>query len=565
VDSPTAYGTDTGVGGEVRGNYCTWNPLDKSTNVTINNGNLDAIYTGSADVYGCFSTFSVSSDKWYAEFTATSLGGSNYPIVGIRRSSSYQANFIPETYVDLKAGTSSNRGTPGPTFTAFVDGDVLGIAFDEDSGKIYFSKNGTFLNSGNPVAGTGQFFSGLTDGPFKFGIGTFSSRTAIANFGQRAFAYTAPSGFKALCTQNLTYTHTIGATSTTQAGKYFNPVLYTGTGSTRTVTGVGFQPDFTWIKPRSSADHHILYDAIRGVRKQIYTNLTNAEETETQGLSAFTSDGFTVNGAHTVRGQTNDNTVTYVAWNWNAGGSNQTISVGQYSTSPDVPSIASTVRANQTSGFSIVTYTGTGSAATVGHGLGVAPSMVIVKRRNSTGSWPVYHASLPSANYELFLERTDAQGTPSNSWNSTAPTSTVFSIGTGTAVNTNTGTYVAYCFAPVPGYSAFGSYGSNNSADNAFVYCGFRPRWIMIKSSSAGGTNLDWVIYDTARMTYNYIANTELRANLTTTEGGLARNPPIDILSNGFKVRGSGGEIGSSTTYIFAAFAESPFKYALAR
>jgi len=355
-----------------------------------------------------------------------------------------------------------------------------------------------------------------------------------------------------LVTTNLP-TPTIGATSTTQAGKYFNPVLYTGTGSTRTVTGVGFQPDFTWIKPRSSADHHILYDAIRGVRKQLYTNLTNAEETETQGLSAFTSDGFTVNGAHTVRGQTNDNTVTYVAWNWNAGGSNATNTSG---------TITSTVRASTISGVSIVTYTGNGTAgATVGHGLGVTPDMIIVKSRSvGTGDWVVWHSSLTSSNNNyLLLNSTAAVNTANQPWNNTLPTSSVFSLRTWDSVNQNGSTYVAYCFDAVAGYSAFGKYTGNSSADGTFVYTGFRPRFIMTRSTSA---SREWYMYDAARDTYNVSTN-YLRANTSAAEGSFTS---YDMVSNGFKLRSSDTAFnGSGETYIYMAFAEFPFKYSLAR
>lgn len=552
VDSPTSYGTDTGVGGTVRGNYCTWNPLDKNTNVTINNGNLDAIYTGSVDVYGCFSTFSVSSGKWYAEFTATSLGGSSYPLVGIHRSSGssiYSANFIPETYVNLKAGTSDNRGTAGPTFTAFVNGDVLGIAFNADSGEIFFSKNGTFLNSGDPVAGTGEFFSGLTDGPFKFGIGTFSSRTAIANFGQRAFAYTAPSGFKALCTQNLP-TPTIGATSTTQADNYFGISLYTGTGSQQSITGLEFQPDFFWSKGRSAANAHVLINAVNGPTKFLSSNNTDAEVTTTNGtLVSFNSNGVTLQAD--TNGYANFSGRTYVAWQWKANGAGGSNTAG---------TITSTVSANTTSGFSIVTYTGTGANATVGHGLGVAPSMVIVKNRtDGTRDWLVYHASVGNT-AAVFLNLTNASTTNSAYWNNTSPTSSVFSLGNSSAGNGSTNNLVAYCFAPVAGYSAFGSYTGNGSTDGPFVYTGFRPEFVMVKRTDVAD---EWYINDAVRNPSN-VAGLTLRPNTSAAEANYA--PTIDMLSNGFKVRQSGaGYNASGGTYIYACFAENPFKYSLAR
>jgi len=548
VDSPTAYGTDTGVGGEVRGNYCTWNPLDKQTSVTIANGNLDATYTGTTDVYGCFSTFSVSSGKWYCEFTATGLGGSAYPQIGIRRSNNYVAQYITETYVDIKAGTSNNRGSAGPTFTAFIDSDVLGIAFNADTGEIFFSKNGTWLNSGNPAAGTGEFFSGLTDGPFKFGIGMYSSRTAFANFGQRAFAYTAPSGFKALCTTNLP-TPTIGATSTTQANDYFNAVTYTGNGTSLSVTGVGFQPDLIWIKDRSNARAHVLQNAIAGFSQYLQSNATDAETTASSGVTAVGSDGFTVG----TQLAWNSNTETYVAWNWNAGGSTVTNTSG---------TISAQVRANTTSGFSIVTYTGNGTnGATVGHGLGIAPSLIFIKNRGAVASWLVYSSSIGASNF-LVLNTTDASAASALPFNNTAPTSSVFSLGTSGGTNTNGGTFVAYCFAPVAGYSAFGSYTGNAAADGPFIYTGFRPRFVIRKCSSATS---NWFINDAARNPSNVVL-LRLNADLSDAESSGA-NSDIDFLSNGFKIRATStaGVNQSGQTHIYMAFAETPAKFSLAR
>ena len=569
VDSPTSYGTDTGVGGEVRGNYCTMNPLQySSTYVTLNNGNLNVTGSSGADAGGAFGTAKVNSGKWYWEATIVAVSGT-YPFIGFAVNTSgtqYQggarvntsgtlAIVSPESFITLNGS---------PSGTSFTTNDVLQFALDMDNGKMWIGKNGTWMNSGVPASGTGNVFS-ISDrtqfvSPYIF---SYNSSQVAYNFGQRAFAYTAPSGFKALCTQNLP-TPTIGATSTTQADNYFSPVLYTGTGSTRSITSLEFQPDFTWIKPRSAADYHILYDAVRGVRKQLYTSLTNAEETETQGLSAFLSNGFTLGGAHTVRGQTNDSGVTYVSWNWKANGAGVTNTDGQ---------ITSTVSANNDAGFSIVTYTGNGSAnQTVGHGCKVggvatAPTFGILKDRdtNSNNSqWQVFHTGAGD-NYAYLS--TTAAFTGTAEFYPTSGSSTTVTVGRGVAATTNESgdRFVMYLFADVEGYSKAFSYASNNTSDNAFVYLGFRPRWIMIKSESTGGVNFDWVIYDTARMTYNYIANTELRANLTTTEGGLARNPAIDILSNGFKVRSSAGEIGSSTLYVGMAFAETPFKYALAR
>ncbi len=573
VDSPTSYGTDTGVGGEVRGNDATLNPLNKNTSGTLSNGNLEwQASTTAVQVVTGTSTIIPSGKTYFEVNVVTAAGASNYYQLGIVPFGKSLTTDIGVSsgngYAIEQNGNSDIRlrlnGSSVTVSTVVQTGDVLQVAVDYATGKLWFGRNNTWYNSsggttGNPGAGTNETATISTTTDWFPAVAKYNTGGSYAiNFGQRAFAYTAPSGFKALCTQNFT-TPTIGATSATRANDYFDVVTYTGTGSTRSITSLEFQPDFTWIKPRSAADHHILYDAVRGIRKQLYTNLTNAEETETQGLSAFLSNGFTLGGAHTVRGQTNDSGVTYASWNWKANGTGVSNTDGQ---------ITSTVSVNTTSKFSIVTYTGNGSAnQTVGHGLGVAPTFGILKDRdlNSNNSqWQVFHTG--SGDNYAYLSTTAAFTGTAQFYPTTASSTTV-TVGRDVAATTNESgdRFVMYLFADVDGYSKAFSYASNNSADNAFVYLGFRPRWIMIKSESAGGTNLDWVIYDTARMTYNYIANTELRANLTTTEGGLARNPAIDILSNGFKVRASSGEIGSSTLYVGMAFAESPFKYSLAR
>jgi hypothetical protein len=587
VDSPTAYGTDTGVGGEVRGNYATWNRLQTSSSITLNNGNLDGTISGGFLIYSAAGTIEVKSGKWYYETVVTAGHSTAYPIVGVCDLTQVTSGINTSFYSSSGSGNTTGiiaHATGTSVYlsnnTSTTDGvsynktsDVLMIAFDSDLGKVWFGKNGTWNNSSNPATNSGgHTFSTVSGNGYRPYVqcNADTSNSWTSNFGQRAFAYTAPSGFKALCTTNLP-TPTIGATSTTQANKYFNVLLYAGNNaSPRSLTGLSFAPDFGWLKRRTTAvTDHQLFDIVRGISSTagiLKSNTTDAETSSLLGLgqaSALTSDGFTVIQGGSGITNVNSTGDNYVSWLWNAGGSNATNTSG---------TITSTVRANTTAGFSIVTYPGNDlAAATVGHGLGTTPSMIIVKTRTFAAGWNVYHRSLPASN-GILLNATNAQFAASTTTGgiiNTSPTSTTFGFTAGTSnvnnVNANGHTYVAYCFAEVPGYSVFGSYASNNSADNAFVYCGFRPRWIMIKSSSTGGTNYDWLIFDTARMSYNYIANTDLRANLTTTEGGTARNPPLDILSNGFKVRGSGGEIGSSTTYIYAAFAETPFKYALAR
>jgi hypothetical protein len=328
---------------------------------------------------------------------------------------------------------------------------------------------------------------------------------------------------------------------------YFNVVTYTGTGSSQTIS-VGFQPDFVWIKSRSNAQDHKLTDAVRGVTKSLESNTTDAEATDTNGITAFTSTGFTVGSDSTY----NTNAYTYVAWCWKANGSGSTNTAG---------SITSTVSANTSAGFSIVTFTAPSSGQfTVGHGLGVTPNMVIVKDR-TTGSttWVVYHSSLGVNNTDyLVLNSTAAEASFSTMWGASGMTSSTcgFTVGGSTYANDN---HVAYCFAPVAGYSAFGSYTGNGSTDGTFVYTGFRPRFVMIKITSSTG---NWDMLDTSRNTSN-LTNYRLFAESSSAE---LTGAGVDILSNGFKIRNTDTSYNSSgQTYIYMAFAENPFKYANAR
>ena len=331
--------------------------------------------------------------------------------------------------------------------------------------------------------------------------------------------------------------------------KYMQAVTYTGTGATQTIT-VGFQPDLVWIKSRSAATDHKLTDSVRGVTKALISDTTGAETTDTNGVTAFTSNGFTL-GSDSVY---NTNGATYVAWCWQA---------GQGSTSSNTSgSITSTVSVNTTAGFSVVTYTGNATTgATVGHGLGVKPAMVILKTRaGGIEGWPVWQKSLASESYFLRLNETSATYTSlSNRW--TAFSSTTITLGNNTETNGSGYTYVAYCWAEIAGFSKFGSYTANASTDGPFIYTGFRPKYILIKGSVAGN---NWVTLDTSRSTYNQVA-AYLLPNVSNAEG--TAGDYIDILSNGFKIRDSGSDVNysSGATYIYMAFAENPFKNALAR
>lgn len=333
--------------------------------------------------------------------------------------------------------------------------------------------------------------------------------------------------------------------------KEMQAVLYTGTGATQTISGLNFQPDFVWIKSRSNALDHKLTDSVRGATKGLISNATSAETTDTNGVTAFTSTGFTL-GSDSVY---NTNGATYVAWCWKA---------GQGTTSSNTSgSITSTVSVNASAGFSVITYTGTATNATVGHSLGVVPKLIIVKNRTTTtNGWATYHAS-SGATGHLALNETSAFLT-STLWNNTAPTSSVFSVGTSGAVNGSTNAMVAYCWAEVAGFSKAFSYTGNGSTDGSFVYLGFRPKFVMIKRTDASE---QWYINDTSRDTYN-LTGKSLRAQDSGAEASTsgANSSTWDILSNGFKLRDAGGGTNASGgSYIGIAFAENPFKNSLAR
>lgn len=343
-----------------------------------------------------------------------------------------------------------------------------------------------------------------------------------------------------------------------KGNEYMDATLYTGSNTTNTIVNAGvFQPDFVWVKGRSAATSNILQDSVRGAGKSLVSNSTGAETGTTGDLiSSFNSNGFTVN--INLNGGTDPSTdlngTTYVGWQWAANqGANVTNTTG---------TITTTVSANTTAGFSIIKYTGNNTAgATIGHGLGVAPQLVIARRYNAALDWVTWHTSIPASQY-LYLNTTAAAATDNTYWNSTAPTSSVITLGSDTGVNGSAYNNICYAWAPVPGFSQFGSYTGNGSADGPFIYTGFRPKFVMIKRTD--GTPLDsWYILDTARSPYN-VANTWLTANSSDAEATGVNF--FDFLSNGFKIRASGGyENTSGANYIYAAWAETPFKYANAR
>lgn len=464
-----------------------------------------------------------NSGVWFWE--AVCISGTAYFVTGILRNGTTTGNDIGSTANGYtyrgdtgNKRTNSTNSAYGATFTT---NDVIGCKFDSNSGTLEFFKNGT---------SQGVAFTGIAS-DFYFPAFGHDSMTLVFNSGWRPFAYPSNQGSaKTLCTDN------ISTPSIKKPSVQFNPVLYTGTGASLSVTGVGFQPDLVWIKSRSAATDHALYDAVRGVQNQLESNTTTAETTETTGLTAFGSDGFTVGAL----AQVNTNTATYVAWNWKEGA---------------------------TPGFDIVTYTGNGANRTISHALGAVPHLIIVKGRSGAiggaQNWRVYHrnANASPQSGGLYLSLTNGFTTDSTWWNNTAPTSSVFSVGTDTGVNSGDGTYVAYLWTEIAGFSRIGSYAGNSSSDGTFVECGFRPAFVMIKRVD---TVEGWTIHDDQRDAFNAPGN-NLRAQNANAENA-SGTFALDLLSNGFKPRNTDGTYNASGgTYVFAAFARSPFKYANAR
>jgi len=691
--TPNNFVTGDAVKDSPTNNFAVLNPLSKSSGITVGECNLYA--QGSSGWRTVVGNFHMSSGKWYWEIHIKQVGNSIYGILPATR-----ANGRQDFYADIYTGSYSDEwgysaggtlynsasGTSnwGSTYTV---GDILGFALDMDNGTLDIKKNGS--TTGSQITGISTskeyraaftYYSSGTKSNINFGQdSTFAGqKTAQGNTdgsGQGDFYYAPPSGYKALCSANL-------ADPTIKLpNKHFDTLLYAGNGSSpRTITGLQFSPDFVWLKHRNSTSWHRLQNSVVGANKLLYSNSTNAEATdEVNGhLNSFTSDGFIIDDPNSDG--LNNNSGTYVGWNWNAGdtdgktyvvkvhdfsGNNryifddfQTQAVtldlaeggtyifnmddasnashpfsigtaangtvytsgityfldgvsktyseytsgfsaastrrlhitvpasapvlyywcsvhsgmgGQINTNTTLGSsnfdgtIQSVVKASPTTGFSIVSYEGNNvQGATVGHGLGVAPSVVIVKNRETSYNWAVWHQGLTSAAYVVYLNLNNAQGSVPGIFNSTLPTSTVFSLGGGSQAdrflsNEPNKDFIAYIFSEVAGYSKFGSYTGNGSSDGTFIFTGFRPSFVIQKRTNTTG---HWYIFDDKRNGFN-VDNDSLSPNLSDAEYDVTI---IDLLSNGFKFRtNAAAHNGSGGTYIYLAFAESPFKNARAR
>ena len=545
-------------------NFATWNPTavyySGGTNyppTTMSEGNLKA--TSNASGFIGTSTMFVNTNtggKWYCEILANDMSGGDWVgISGVLNLGGYTI-YSPN-------GTVNNSGTTSSQST-YTDGDVIGLSYDMTASTLEFFKNGVSQGSYSISYADGK------DVPIQCAVGDVTGNNAIANFGQDStfagarpaggnvddngigdFAYAPPSGYLALCTANLP-TPTI-----VDGSEHFNTVLFTGDDSADRAITVGFQPDLTWQKGRNIAGNHVLIDQVRGATKVLSSDTTAAEDTVDSGNGIVaTSTGIEVSETGDWS-SINRSGRTIASWNWKAGGTAVSNTAG---------SITSQVSANTDAGFSIVGYTGTGSAgATVGHGLGVTPDLLIMRRRSPAEAWPVWVGGAGFSNTQyLRLNGTNAVDTATSLFNSTTPTSSVVTLGNGDFVNTSANNYIMYAFASVEGYSKAGSYTGNGSTDGPFVYTGFRPRYLILKRSSTASVTYGWQIYDTARSPYNTALLPGLWADTSAAEA--ADTYGIDLLSNGFKLRSSGvNQNGSGDTYIYAAFAENPFKYSLAR
>ncbi len=552
--------------------FATLNVIDKAT-ITLSEGNLKAV--GAADYQAIKGTIALpSTGKYYWEiiFGTNSanvqdqfvgIGGDEVVLSG---TSPYAQSDTPTVVFAGSGSINKNGSADQSSLASIASGDIVSVAVDMDGGTIQFYKN-------NSTLGTSVTLPTTTEDLFPFFV-TTNTRFTVFNFGQDSsfnatkvpqgnadgngkgdFFYAPPSGYLALCNANLP-----DPAIDPNAGKapedYFNTVLYTGDGSTKSITGVGFQPDFVWQKGRNVTYNHLLFDSVRGATKYLRSNATNVETTEANSLQSFDADGFTV-GNNPSGSDMSNSSVNYVNWNWKAGGTGVTNTDG---------SIQSTVSVNTDAGFSIVTYTGNGSdGATVGHGLSQTPEFILIKKRDNnsggnTGNWIAQHIGLA----------TDPEATSSTFTLSSYTDGAIYlnlgnaqsSYGFDNQVNGNTDTFVAYCFHSVAGYSKFSSYTGNGSTDGPFIYTGFRPAFVIIKNASATEA---WHLIDSERSPHN-VANAVLYPSSNAAESNPLTAANTDFLSNGFKLRAAGGNTNDSgLTYIYMAFAEQPFKYSNAR
>ena len=558
-------------------NFATWNPLTKGSYVTFSEGNLrtDGNATDSGNVR---STFHMTTGKWYMEVLCQDASASYfYPWIGCigdeaqigipsNGGSGQIGQVTTNSCAYLNNGTMYLNGSANSSWgSSFTDGDIIGMALDADNGALYFAKNNTWQNSGNPASGaskTGAAFT-WTGGSITlaFALSDYDA-TTISNFGQDGtfagnktaqgnsdgngygnFYYAPPSSHLALCSQNLEECAVIPS-------EHFDTVIYTGDGgSDRTISTELSAVDFVWLKKRSGADDHRLANTVTGGNKHLKSNVTDVESTGTTIIKSFSGSTFNVGSD----GAVNANSATYVAFNWKTGtttsGTTSGVGTGK----------AYSASYNASAGFSIVSYLGNGSVGhTIPHHLGVAPELMIMTGRAGTDGWYVY--SSPMGNTKgMQLNEQNAPNTTSAYWNNTSPTSSVWTVSNNSGNNTNDATYIAYCFSSIEGYSKIGTYQGNGNVDGSFVYTNFKPAFVICKKIDATG---GWIMHDNARNPSN-LAKYGLLANTSAAE--TSADNMIDLLSNGFKRRAIDAHGNATNSYMYYAIAEQPFKHSNAK
>ena len=571
-DSPTNTAADN------EGNYATFNALSPQAG-TPTNGNLTVAISANNQNYP-LNIALPSTGKWSCQFQITTIG--SHPMVGLINSTDSEYAMYRVNGASISHNTSGDDGSYGATYTTT---DYIDVLYDADADTLAFRKNGTSQGTAWSTI-SNKFTSDIF-----FGVRSNTASTFVVNSGQTAFNSSLASGFSALSTANLP------EPTITDPSAHFQTKLWTGNGSdARALTFDGnsdLQPDLIWIKCRSTTFDHVLFDSVRGFSTsttgtQISSNLNATQPSTTGGhVQSVQSDGFTLkNGtAGNADANVNDNTATYVGWCWKAGGAPTATNSAGAGATPTANSVkidgsnlgsalagtipATKLSANTTSGLSIVAYTGTGSGGTIGHHLGKVPDMIFVKKLTNvtdatSRSWAVYHTSVGATHYGL-LDSPNVFSDLNTYWNDTTPTTSVFSVLTDNAVNDSSSTYIAYCWASIEGYSKFGIYAGNSTSstpkEGPFVYLGFKPSLVLIKSTSAAaggsGDGGGWHMFDNVRSTYNP-SKKELFADADSAEGDPG-NERIDFTAQGFKIRDQYDCNGSSRDYVYAAFGATAF------
>ena len=610
LTSTNIVATDCAMPDNPENNFCTLNPIANlnfgSNHAAVHSeGNVKAVHSGTSisHLLGTFRVNDFLTDGCYFEIKVTTIDTDRF-YVGIIDPYSFtaiaaasyanpnKALIIQTNAVYASTNTAGYASFTPDTATTIEAGDVIGVAVKGDN--VWFHINGVYTRDtddalGNPSTGANPAVPAITvigsrdyfpyagyasDYIVNFGqdpsfAATQTAGTETPDEGAGVFKYEVPTGFKAMCSANISDDDfPISPNQAKQADDYFETVLYEGDGSTQNIA-VNFKPDWTWIKNRDATDAHQVFDSNRGATNVLSPNATAADAANDDTLTAFISTGFSLGDDVVV----NTDGEKYVSWNWLANGATTSTLTGG--------TINSTVQANTDAGFSIVTYTGDDQArATVAHGLSQAPEWIIIKNRGETISnpaWPVYHASntsAPATDY-LDLQVVGATGDAETIWSDEVPTATLVILGTADSVNSGSA-HVMYCFHSVDGYSKFGSYNGTTNVNGQFVYIGFSPAFLMIKRASATSAYSSWAMYDNKRKTINSdtgLTSNPLFANKTSIEGirGNASasisgtRTAVDFLSNGFKIRDIADEVGQSNEYVYMAFADIPFKYANAR